>query len=310
MIITVTLNPMVDRTMHFPRLQVGELNRASASRVDLGGKGVNVSSLLRRFEVDSVVMGLIAGTMGRLLRDGLQAQGYDCDFVEVAGETRSNVTVIDEATRVTTKLNEAGPTIDEPALLALQERLLQRTRSGDLVVFSGSLPPGVPPNTYERLIRAVHTREALAILDTSGPALALGCAAAPEFIKPNDDEAADLVSLPFETAGQWVRGVRAILQLGPQRVLLSLGRQGALLADRDGIWWGQPPSIVEVSAVGAGDALMAAGLWAWNRGHGAEEILHWAVAAGTATAMEDGSSMPTQERIRETYAQVRVVALA
>ena len=118
---------------------------------------------------------------------GCALQGYACDFVEVAGETRSNITVIDEATGITTKLNEPGPTVTERDLCAMEQLLLKHIVMGDICVFSGSLPPGAPAQAYARLITTVHCRGARAILDTSGPALALGCATRPAFIKPNAD---------------------------------------------------------------------------------------------------------------------------
>jgi 1-phosphofructokinase len=306
MIYTVTLNPTIDRTMRFPRLVIGALNRATSSRCDLSGKGVNVSVVLRRLGVESVVMGLAGGLAGRVLVEGLRAQGHRCDFVEVAGETRSNVTVIDEATGVTTKLNEPGPTVTEADLQALEERLLGRLQPGDVCVFSGSLPPGAPEETYARFITQVHRRGGLAVLDTSDQALAAGCAARPEWIKPNQVEAEALIGRPLAAEGALVQDLRALLALGAQRVLLSLGSRGAAYADGTTMWLAEPPPIVEVSAVGAGDALLAAALWAWQRGLGAKEIVRWAVACGTAAALEDGTAMPSWERVQEMYGGVQV----
>jgi 1-phosphofructokinase family hexose kinase len=306
MIYTVTLNPTIDRTLHYARLIVGELNRATSSRMDLSGKGVNVSMGLRVFGLASVLLGIGAGASGRILVEGLRAQGYICDFTEVAGETRSNITVIDDATGVTTKLNEPGPTVSEADLAAFEEGLLERVQPGDRVVFSGSLPPGAPASTYARFIKALHGRGAQGVLDTSGQALVLGCAAQPALLKPNADEAAELVGGAWDTPAGLVRGIKSILALGPRRVLLSLGELGAVYADGTSIWLGVPPKIAEVNAVGAGDALMAAGLWAWINGQSAEEITHWAVACGTAAAMQDGTFMPTLAKVREVYREVRV----
>lgn len=314
MIYTVTLNPSIDRTMHFAKLTIGELNRAAHSRLDLSGKGVNVSVALRRFGVETMALGIAAGNTGRALVDGLTAQGYACEFIWVAGETRSNVTVIDESTGVTTKLNEPGPHVTECDLSAFEALLLSRLQPGDLVVMSGSLPPGAPAETYARLIGAARQRGAFAALDTSGASLAPGCAAGPDFVKPNAIEAMELVGCPFDTPAQWVEGLKAILALGPKRVLLSLGSQGATLAVGDpaqpAIWHAQPPRIQEISAVGAGDASLSGALWAWRQGLPPEELVRWGVATGTATAMVDGSAMPTLDAIRAVYEQVRVTRLA
>jgi len=309
MIYTVTLNPTIDRTIRFPTLAVGELNRATTSRTDLSGKGINVSVTLQRFGVETVLTGFIAGVYGRVLLEGLRSQGYTCDFMEVAGETRSNITVIDESTGVTTKLNEPGPTVTEEDLRAFEERLVGRLHEGDLCVMSGALPPGAPIDTYARLVRAIQAKGGWAALDTSGPALAAGCRARPDFIKPNSIEAFSLTQNRMETPVALVKGLEAILAMGPRRVLLSLGARGAAVASDDYVWMARPPDIEEVSAVGAGDALMAGALWAWEQNLPTEEILRWATAAGTATATEDGTAIPSWERIKQVYERVQVIRL-
>jgi 1-phosphofructokinase family hexose kinase len=309
MIYTVTLNPSLDRTLRYAQVRIGELNRAKDARIDLSGKGVNVSLALRQFGLESVTMGLVGGVSGRVLVEGLQAQGLACDFVPVNGEIRSNITVIDESTGVTTKLNEPGPTVTEGDLAALEQRLLSRLQPGDWCVFSGSLPPGAPLDTYARLIRGVHACGAWATLDTSDEAMKLGCQANPDIVKPNAEEAAALVGSPLARRADWSRGIKAILALGPQRVLLSLGSQGAVWADGRSIWWGQPPPIDEVSAVGAGDALLTAALWALMRGLAPAEIIRWAVASGTAAALQEGSAASTLAHVERMTAHVRVECL-
>lgn len=315
MIYTVTLNPTLDRTMRFSKVVVGELNRAISSRTDLSGKGVNVSVALRQFGVETVMMGFAAGVFGRILVEGLRAQGYTCDFVEVEGETRSNYTVIDEAGGVTTKLNEPGPRVTEGDLAAFESHLQERVGEGDICVFSGSLPPGAPPNTCARLITAVQSRGAMTVLDTSGPALKAGCAACPELLKPNEVEATELVGMSaagdeeVEDPCEMVRVVEAIRALGPRRVLLSLGSRGAVFADGDSIWWAEPPQITEVNAVGAGDASLAGALWAWKQGMLPGKVVRWAVASGTAAALENGSVAPAKSRIERVYAKVSTMCL-
>ena len=332
MFYTVTLNPTLDRTMGFPGLRVGMLNRATSSRTDLSGKGVNVSRALHVFGIDSVVMGFQAGVYGRILAEGLCGEGFVCDLVQVEGETRSNVTVIDEARGVTTKLNEPGPTVSEADIAAFGDRLLSRLNEGDVCIFSGSLPAGAPDDTYARLIAGAGANGARTVLDTSGSALAAGCEAGPWLVKPNDIEAVELLSGSRAAAGSSFTAIEspesgpfgdaalleamgAILALGPRICLLTLGSEGAAYAaasgseSEPGVWWGRPPRVREVSAVGAGDAALAGMLWAWREGLANDKIVRWAVASGTAAAMEDGSGMPSLPRIREAYAQVEVMRL-
>ncbi|MFH1085565.1 MAG: hexose kinase [Chloroflexota bacterium] len=236
MIYTVTLNPTIDRTLRYERLVLGAVNRATSARTDLSGKGVNVSVALRQMGLPSVLLGLAAGVSGRTLVEGLRAAGFDCDFVQMeAGETRSNITVIDEATGLTTKLNEAGPAVGAEHLSALVERLRQRLAPGDVCVFSGSLPPGAPDDSYARLIGAARACGARTVLDSSGAPMRLGCAARPDWIKPNTLEAAELLGCPepsLDTPHALASAIVELMELGPTHVLLTLGARGAVCAEK------------------------------------------------------------------------------
>ena len=320
MIYTITLNPSIDRTLCYPKVALGHVNRATSVRTDLSGKGVNVSVALAGIGVESVLMGFRAGVSGDVLIEGLRARGFACDFVPLeSGETRSNITVLDEATGVTTKLNEPGPHVCARDLEALADRLEQRLAPGDICVLSGSLPPGAPLDSYARLIRIAHQKGALAALDTSGAALRAGCEAAPDWLKPNDVEAASLIDKPVEALSaprDLADAIEAMLSLGPQRILLTLGPRGALYADGQAsspssveLWWARPPEIDEVSNVGAGDASLAGALYAWAQGYSPRDVARWAVASGTAAAQEDGSSMATKERITAVYENVSFISV-
>lgn len=178
MIYTVTLNPSLDKTLFFPRLVLGELNRARRVRLDVGGKGFNVSRALLALGVPSVAMGFVAGVTGQYLRQGLVGLGIEADLVEVkgtctsgAGETRANLTVVDESTGQITKLNEAGPSVTNSDIERLLDRIRGRAQPGDLWVLSGHTPPGAPDDIYARIIRLVQQSGGRALLDGSGPSL-------------------------------------------------------------------------------------------------------------------------------------------
>lgn len=307
MIYTVTLNPSLDRTLHYAQVQWGAVNRAVSSRLDLSGKGVNISIALRQLGVESVMLGFAAGTFGRALVEGLEAQGYHCAFVEIAGETRSNITLIEDETGRSTKLNEPGPPVTEGDLAALEERLCALLAPGDLVALAGSLPPGAPEDTYARLIAAAHAQGAHVALDTSEAALRAGCRAAPELIKPNEVEAQALLGRPV--GRDLVGALRALRALGPQRVLLSRGAAGAAYCDGEDCWQATPPTITEVNNVGAGDAALAGALYAWAAALAPQEIARWAVAVGTATAQTDGTTFPARAAVQEVYSRVLVERL-
>ncbi len=305
MIHTVTLNPSVDRTLHFESLALGAVNRATATRTDLSGKGVNVSLALRALGAPSVMTGFVAGASGRILVEGLRAQGHACAFLEVQGETRSNITVIDLATGTATKLNEPGPAVTPEDLARLEGHLLGLVRPGDICVFCGSLPVGAPVETYAQLIRALHAAGVRSALDASGPALKTGCAARPWLIKPNALEAQELLGRPLEE-GRWAEAIAAMRALGPERILLTLGARGLIWAAGEALWWAEPPAIREVSNIGAGDAALAGALYAQEGSLPAPEVARWAAATGTAKALCDGTQMPPRALVEEIYAQVRV----
>ena len=214
MIYTVTLNPTLDKTLSVPVLRPGEVHRARFLRQDIGGKGINVSRALAALGIASIPIGFLGGATGKAMRDGLAADGFDARFVEVPGETRQNLTLLDESTGVYTKINEPGPTVGAGQLAALHGLVAGLAAPGDLWAFCGSLPPGAPADLYAELIAAVQARGARAILDTSGEALAAGLPARPFGLKPNSEEAAEALGRPVTTDAQHVTAAVRLAVLG------------------------------------------------------------------------------------------------
>ena len=212
MIYTVTLNPALDKTLSVPRLRPGEIHRARFIRQDVGGKGINVSRALTALGIASRPIGFLGGATGQAMRNGLAALGYDAAFIEVTGETRQNLTLLDEATGVYTKINEPGPTVGPAHLAGLADLVTSLARPADLWAFCGSLPPGAPADFYADLIAIVQKSGGLAFLDTSGPALAAGLAARPYGIKPNSEEAAEALGRPVVSEEDHVAAARELCQ--------------------------------------------------------------------------------------------------
>ena len=213
MIVTVTLNPTLDKTLSVPALRPGEVHRARFLRQDIGGKGINVSRALAALGVASMPIGFLGGATGRAMRDGLTAAGYDVRFVDVPGETRQNLTLLDESTGVYTKINEPGPTIGPEHLAALHVLVGKLAAPGDLWALCGSLPPGAPADFYADLVTAIQVRGARAILDTSEEALRLGLAARPAGIKPNSEEAAQALGQAVSSDAEHVAAARRLRDL-------------------------------------------------------------------------------------------------
>jgi 1-phosphofructokinase family hexose kinase len=303
MIYTVTLNPALDRELTVPAVVFDEVLRATESRVDVGGKGFNVSRMLAELGAESIALGFAGGRTGQALRDGLEALGIATDFVVVAGETRTNVSIVTHDHDHYIKVNEAGPPISADEQAALVARVRARVQPGDWWVLAGGLPPAVTPTIYAELIRHIHTAGGRAILDTSGVPLRTGCAARPFLVKPNALEASQLTGRPVTTIDEALEAATALE--GIEHVVISLGSAGALLAHNGHGWLASPPPIHERNPIGAGDSLVAGLVWGLSKGD-APEALRWGVACGAATASHDGTAVGTRDEVAAIAQQVQI----
>ena len=305
MIITVTLNPSLDRSLTVPHLTSGGVLRATASRLDWGGKGFNGSRALQALGVESVAMGLVGGPTGQMLERGLGEMAIATDLMSIAGETRTNVVIAEAEGERYVKVNEPGPAIQQEELVVFFDRVKARICPGDLWILSGSLPPGVDSGFYARLVRLIQTRGARALLDASGEPLRLGCTASPCLVKPNAVEAAEMTGFQIQTDRDALDAACAFLDQGVEYVALSLGVKGLLLASAHEVVRAEPPRIQARSPVGAGDALLAGLAWTLERDLALEEMARWGVAAGTAAAMHEGVSSGTLVEVKALYAEVK-----
>jgi 1-phosphofructokinase len=286
-IVTVTLNPSLDRTVEVAQLHRGEVNRAHAGHLDAGGKGVNVTRALTAHGLDSVAVLPVGGTEGRQLVELLAEQRITVAAVPIAEAIRSNVSVI-EPDGTVTKINEPGATLSAAEAAELLATVQKCVRGAGWVVAAGSLPPGLSTGYYADLTRALAGTGVQVAVDTSGPALLEAAKAAPALIKPNREELADAVSHPIDTVGDVVTAAQQLRGLGVGSVLASLGSAGAVLVTDDGVWHGEAKAVPR-STVGAGDALLAGFLSAGGIGPDALATgLAWAAAAVSLP----GSRMP------------------
>ncbi|RZQ59902.1 1-phosphofructokinase [Amycolatopsis suaedae] len=289
MIVTVTANPSVDRTVEVPTLVRGGLHRASQVRVQPGGKGINVARALVRNGHKARAVVPAGGHEGAQLIGLLTDYSIDVVHVPVADPVRSNISVVEPDATVT-KLNEAGARLSPAEVRALRDAVLDSVAGASWVVAAGSLPPGVAADFYAGLVRMLGVEVAV---DTSGPALRAAVAAGPALVKPNHEELEEAVDRPLRTLGEVVAAARELRAAGAGAVLASLGRDGALLVDGDGAWHAEAEAEA-ASSVGAGDAMLAGFLAAG--GHG-PDALRAAVAWGAAAVSLPGSTMPTPEDV-------------
>jgi 1-phosphofructokinase len=294
MIVTVTLNPSVDRTVEVEALVRGAVVRANHVHVDPGGKGINVARALatNMFKARAVVPN--GGPEGEHLIALLADEGIDTVEVPIAAAIRSNITVV-EPDGTTTKLNEPGAPFTAEELARIVEAVLTAAVGAEWAVLSGSVPPGTPAGFYAELIEMLASSGTPCALDTSGAALASSVTAGPALIKPNREELSELTGQKVSTIGDAVECARQMLADGVTTVLASLGRDGAVLVTADNAWHAETTVAQPRSSVGAGDALLAGFLAAGAEGPAA---LAEGVAWGAAAVSLPGSRMPGPKDIR------------
>jgi len=302
MIVTLTLNPSLDRTMEIPGLVRGAMVRASATRLDPGGKGVNVARALAAHKLPTCAVVPRNGPEGAQLTTMLEEEGIDVCAVPVTGHTRSNVSLV-EPDGTVTKVNEPGGELTDDDLARIVDAVLATAATADWVVASGSLPPGVPDNFYARLGRQLTDRGVRFAVDTSGPALTAALGERPALVKPNREELAESVGFRIDTISDAVRAATAMRAAGAEAVLASLGADGAVLVDGEGVRYGESPVDGGRSAVGAGDAMLAGYLAGGVTGG---DVLVEALSWGAAAVRFPGSRMPGPDDVDR--ASVRVHA--
>jgi 1-phosphofructokinase family hexose kinase len=252
------------------------------------------------------MLGFLGGGTGEAMRRGLAAEGFDGAFLEVQGETRQNLTLLDESTGVYTKINEPGAAVSPADVAALEAQVAGLAAPGDLWAFCGSLPPGAPPDLTARLVQQVQARGARAFLDTSGAALRSGLQARPYAVKPNSEEASEALGSPVEGDAGHALAARRLQDTGVRLVCLSRGAQGLILALDEALVEARPPDVKARSPVGAGDAALAGLLWATADGCDAAETARRAVACGTAAAMQEGTGVGDRALVEALMGQVDV----
>ncbi|MCQ8772991.1 1-phosphofructokinase [Streptomyces telluris] len=288
MILTVTPNPSLDRTYEIPSLERGAVLRAAGDRVDPGGKGVNVSRAVAAAGRRTVAVLPLGGAEGALLERLLGAYGIEVAGVPVQGSTRVNVALA-EPDGTLTKVNAAGPELTAGEAESLLSVVRSRSAGADWIACCGSLPRGLAPEWYGRLVARAHGAGARIALDTSGPSLTAALRERPDVVKPNAEELAQATGRALATVGDAVRAAAGLREQGARAVLASLGADGQLLVDDSGTYFGTARVAAVRSNVGAGDASLAGFLAAGGTGPAA---LASALAHGAAAVQLPGSAMP------------------
>jgi 1-phosphofructokinase family hexose kinase len=291
-IVTVTLNAAIDRTLTVPNFQLGHRHRASQGLTIAGGKGINVARALKRLDVPVVATGLAGGRTGTRIVEELTSEAILNDFVRIADESRTSTAVVDPTAATYTEINEWGPHVEPDELAMLLEKINYLARGADMVVFSGTLPRGVDDSFYAEAVRDLNRRQVRAVLDSEGMPLRLGVEAEPFLVTPNQREAEALVGQEFRDEEDYLMALDSVADMGARNVLITSEARsfGLFREDRKRLRLrAVAPQLEPVSAVGSGDVLLAAFLAARLAGRALDQALGAAVAAGASSTLELGA---------------------
>jgi 1-phosphofructokinase family hexose kinase len=292
MIVTVTMNAALDRTLTVPNFQRGQRHRASSGLTLAGGKGINVARALKRLDIPVVATGLAGGRTGTRIVEELTGEAILNDFVRIADESRTSTAVVDPTGTTYTEINEWGPAVAPEELEFLLEKLHYLARGADVVVFAGSLPRGVDDGFYAEAIRDLNKRKLQTVLDSEGEPLRLGAAAEPFLVSPNQREAESLVGQEFHEEPDFIQALDDVAELGARNVLITqeagcfaLFREDRTVKRLQAV----APRVEPISTVGSGDVLLAGFLAARYSDKPLEDALRSAVGAGAASTLEIGA---------------------
>jgi 1-phosphofructokinase family hexose kinase len=311
-IVTVTMNAAIDRTLTVPNFQRGQRHRASQGLTLAGGKGINIARALKRLGVPVVATGLAGGGPGTRIVEELTAEAILNDFVRIEDDSRTSTAIVDPTGGTYTEVNEWGPHVQPEELEMLREKLTYLSRGADYVIFAGSLPRGVEPSFYGEAIRELNRRGVMTVLDAEGEPLRFGTQAEPFLVSPNEREAEGLVGQEFHDDDDFLAGLDSIAELGARNVLITResGCWALLRSEREPRRYrALAPRVDPISAVGSGDVLLAGFVAARLEQRTEEEALRSAVAAGAASTLELGAGRFEEREAGRLVAGVEVAQL-
>lgn len=289
MIITLTLNPAIDKTLTLESFDPHQMNRALTSTQDPGGKGINVSKVIHSLSGKSTAMGIIGGAAGRFIESCLQHKGIETDFLTVDDETRINLKIFCKDNQETIEVNESGPVIQPEVLEELKGKLLEKVQPGAICVVCGSVPVGVAKSFYHDLISQLKSLGAVVILDADGELFKNGIHAKPDYIKPNLKELEAFFGHPVQTDEDLKNCGRHFLDMGIRHVIFSLGSKGAFYMNSEAAYRAHPLKVEAHSSVGAGDAFVGALAYSLEQQMGIVESLQLAIATSAGAVMTVGT---------------------
>jgi 1-phosphofructokinase/tagatose 6-phosphate kinase len=312
MIITVTLNAAVDHTVAVPSVRLGHRHRVVESRTTAGGKGVNVARALRLLGRPVIATGFVGGRTGERIVDLLAGEDVLNDFVRTQGESRTNIVLVDPTSGERTELNERGPEVANEELERFVDRLLYLAGGAEFCVIAGSIPPGLVPEIYGRMIEELQRHGVPCLLDTDGEPMRAGLRAEPAVVAPNAAEAEEAVGHEFNDPGDYLLGLNGLVEMGAQEAIVTREAGCVAIVDDDGAprrYEVTVDPLEPVATVGSGDAFLAGYVAARHEGRPAAECLAYGVACGAQSTQHFGAGSIDAAEVERLLPQVQVTEL-
>jgi 1-phosphofructokinase/tagatose 6-phosphate kinase len=312
MIITVTLNAAIDKSLSVPNFRPGRRHRTVDQRTTAGGKGVNIARTLKALGQPVIATGFAGGATGTHIVEQLTEESILNDFVRIREESRTNTSVLDPTSGQQTEVNERGPSVSAQEIELFRDKLLYLARGAAIVVFAGSLPRGVEPGLYGQLVRELERMEVTTVVDTDGEPLRQSVGAEPDLVSPNANEAEELVGHEFQGEEERSLGVREIAALGPREAIMTVsdGCFAQVLIDgRPRLKRARVAPREPLASRGSGDAFLAGYLAARYEGRGPDQCLRFGVACGAESAARLGAGMIEPREARRLMGEVELVDL-
>ncbi len=304
-ILTLTVNPAVDRIVTVDRLVFEDRAYILSTTETAGGRGINAARVLTSLGASVIAITPSGGEGGRKFEEQLRLDGFGKEIVKTRKNIRTNLTISDRQ-GLSVKLNERGDALTQPELNRILKAVEKLLPGASWLMLCGSLPPGVDSHFFTKLIKLAAKHDVQTLLDTDGDALLYGIEAEPTIVKPNQSEAERLLNRALITRSNSIDAVRHIKAMGAKYAVLSLGSRGVVAASSEEVLEVVPPRVEALSPIGAGDAAAAAIVWALDRGESFRDALRWGVSAGTASSMLPGISLASLDQIKEIYPQTQV----
>ena len=309
MILTVSLNPCIDRTIEIEKFLYGGTNKVLKTREDISGKGINVSIALQNLGVSNKATGFSFSEDEDRLRRFFESIHCPYRFYTVPGSLRVNIKIFDMEKRVMSEFNDKGREVSEADVTAFLSLIEKEWDGTDILVVDGSVPPGVPRSIYKELILLAKARGIKTVLDATGDLLALALEAKPYFVKPNREELEAFYGKAFKDTKEMIRFGKSLIQKGIQSLCISLGEEGALFITSEKCYKAKPVKVLVQGVQGAGDSMVAGACLAITKGLADEEIFRYAVACATGSLLHPGTQLCEKEDLEDMLPKVEITTL-